>query len=78
MFKNFTIDAHPMAIMVAVVGALSSIFSELDPSNPEHRWLACTRRGLLSSGFHKSRQTIKGLSALPLGFVGKPRSKFRS
>eukprot|EP00403_Amphidinium_massartii_P031546 CAMPEP_0178444774 /NCGR_PEP_ID=MMETSP0689_2-20121128/39736_1 /TAXON_ID=160604 /ORGANISM="Amphidinium massartii, Strain CS-259" /LENGTH=495 /DNA_ID=CAMNT_0020069127 /DNA_START=78 /DNA_END=1562 /DNA_ORIENTATION=- len=43
MFQYFTINAHPMAIMVAVVGALSSIFSELDPANPEHRWLACTR-----------------------------------
>merc|ERR1719284_1631588 len=29
--------------MVAVVGGLSSIFSELDPFNASHRWLACTR-----------------------------------
>ncbi|CAE7940695.1 gltA, partial [Symbiodinium necroappetens] len=43
MFTNFTINAHPMAIMVAVIGALSSVFSELDPSNEIHRWLACTR-----------------------------------
>eukprot|EP00441_Pelagodinium_beii_P037450 CAMPEP_0197626932 /NCGR_PEP_ID=MMETSP1338-20131121/5692_1 /TAXON_ID=43686 ORGANISM="Pelagodinium beii, Strain RCC1491" /NCGR_SAMPLE_ID=MMETSP1338 /ASSEMBLY_ACC=CAM_ASM_000754 /LENGTH=472 /DNA_ID=CAMNT_0043197529 /DNA_START=17 /DNA_END=1435 /DNA_ORIENTATION=+ len=43
MFANFTMNAHPMAIMVAVIGALSSIFSELDPSNAHHRWLACTR-----------------------------------
>lgn len=43
MFSNFTINAHPMAIMVAVIGALSCIFSELDPLNEMHRWLACTR-----------------------------------
>lgn len=43
MFQNFTINAHPMAIMVAVVGGLSTVFSELDPSNTQHRWLACTR-----------------------------------
>eukprot|EP00405_Crypthecodinium_cohnii_P013212 CAMPEP_0206444310 /NCGR_PEP_ID=MMETSP0324_2-20121206/14842_1 /ASSEMBLY_ACC=CAM_ASM_000836 /TAXON_ID=2866 /ORGANISM="Crypthecodinium cohnii, Strain Seligo" /LENGTH=495 /DNA_ID=CAMNT_0053912321 /DNA_START=127 /DNA_END=1614 /DNA_ORIENTATION=- len=43
MYQNFTISAHPMAIMVAVVGGLSSIFHELDPFNYEHQWLACTR-----------------------------------
>ncbi|CAK9093484.1 Citrate synthase (Acetic acid resistance protein) [Durusdinium trenchii] len=43
MFSNFTINAHPMAIMVAVIGALSCIFSELDPLDEEHRWLACKR-----------------------------------
>eukprot|EP00429_Kryptoperidinium_foliaceum_P041812 CAMPEP_0176107000 /NCGR_PEP_ID=MMETSP0120_2-20121206/53695_1 /TAXON_ID=160619 /ORGANISM="Kryptoperidinium foliaceum, Strain CCMP 1326" /LENGTH=496 /DNA_ID=CAMNT_0017441123 /DNA_START=80 /DNA_END=1570 /DNA_ORIENTATION=- len=43
MYANFTISAHPMAIMVAVVGGLSSIFSELDPADSTHRWLACTR-----------------------------------
>merc|ERR1719491_1251928 len=29
--------------MVAVVGALSSVFSELDPFDAQNRWLACTR-----------------------------------
>jgi len=43
MFSTFTMDAHPMAIMVAVTGALSCIYSELDCFNPEHRQLACTR-----------------------------------
>jgi citrate synthase len=43
MFQNFTIAAHPMAIMVAVIGGLSTIFSELDCMNPDHRWLACER-----------------------------------
>mmetsp|Transcript_48371 Transcript_48371/g.138182 ORF Transcript_48371/g.138182 Transcript_48371/m.138182 type:complete len:487 (-) Transcript_48371:29-1489(-) len=43
MFANFTINSHPMAIMVAVVGALSCIYSELEWDNPSHRWLACTR-----------------------------------
>ena len=26
-----------------MIGALSCIFSELDPGNEVHRWLACTR-----------------------------------
>lgn len=43
MFANFKVNSHPMAIMVAVVGALSSIFHELDPHDPQHRWLSCTR-----------------------------------
>eukprot|EP00933_Yihiella_yeosuensis_P022175 TRINITY_DN17461_c0_g1_i1.p1 TRINITY_DN17461_c0_g1~~TRINITY_DN17461_c0_g1_i1.p1 ORF type:complete len:483 (+),score=97.31 TRINITY_DN17461_c0_g1_i1:51-1499(+) len=43
MFQNFDKNAHPMAIMVAVIGSLSAVFSELDSSNPLHRWLACTR-----------------------------------
>ncbi|CAE8637888.1 unnamed protein product [Polarella glacialis] len=43
MFNTFTINAHPMAIMVAVVGALSCVFSELDPANELHRNLACIR-----------------------------------
>lgn len=43
MFQNFTVNAHPMAIMVAVVGGLSARFSELDPHSPQHRWLGCTR-----------------------------------
>jgi len=32
-----------MAIMVAVIGGLSSIFSELDCMDPDHRMLACKR-----------------------------------
>lgn len=43
MFSNFTLNAHPMAIMVAVIGGLSTVFSELDCMNEEHRWLACKR-----------------------------------
>jgi len=43
LYSNFTHNAHPMAIMVAVVGALSCIYSELDCHNPGHRWLACAR-----------------------------------
>jgi len=43
MYQNFTIAAHPMAIMVAVIGGLSSIFSELDCMDPDHRMLACKR-----------------------------------
>merc|ERR1719362_447392 len=43
MFAHFTVNAHPMAIMVAVVCGLSSVFTQLDPFDAGHRWLACTR-----------------------------------
>eukprot|EP00929_Paragymnodinium_shiwhaense_P117049 TRINITY_DN871_c0_g1_i1.p1 TRINITY_DN871_c0_g1~~TRINITY_DN871_c0_g1_i1.p1 ORF type:complete len:964 (+),score=169.65 TRINITY_DN871_c0_g1_i1:92-2983(+) len=43
MYANFTLNAHPMAIMISVVGGLSGVYSELDSSNAEHRWLACMR-----------------------------------
>jgi len=43
LYSNFPLNAHPMAMMVAVVGALSCMYSELDCHNAAHRWLACTR-----------------------------------
>mmetsp|Transcript_11723 Transcript_11723/g.32026 ORF Transcript_11723/g.32026 Transcript_11723/m.32026 type:complete len:499 (-) Transcript_11723:151-1647(-) len=43
MFANFTMNAHPMAILVAVVGALSCVYSELDINDQHNQWLACTR-----------------------------------
>jgi len=43
MYSNFTINAHPMAMMVAVIGGLSCVYSELDPSNVEHRRVACNK-----------------------------------
>ncbi|MCO7223452.1 citrate synthase [Pleionea sp. CnH1-48] len=37
-FKGFRRDAHPMAVMVGVVGALSAFYHDsLDITNPEHR-----------------------------------------
>lgn len=43
-FKGFRRDAHPMAIMVGVVGALSAFYHDsLDMDNPEHRLLSCYR-----------------------------------
>jgi len=37
-FRGFRRDAHPMAIMVGVVGALSAFYHDsLDINNPEHR-----------------------------------------
>ena len=37
-FNGFRRDAHPMAIMVGVVGALSAFYHDtLDINNPEHR-----------------------------------------
>lgn len=43
-FRGFRRDAHPMAIMVGVVGALSSFYHDsLDIGNPEHRERAALR-----------------------------------
>lgn len=43
-FKGFRRDAHPMAVMVGVVGALSAFYHDsLDISHPEHRSLSATR-----------------------------------
>ena len=43
-FEGFRRDAHPMAIMVGVVGALSAFYHEnLDVSNEEHREITAIR-----------------------------------
>lgn len=43
-YQGFRRDAHPMAIMVGVVGALSAFYHDsLDIDNPEHRQLAAYR-----------------------------------
>lgn len=43
-FNGFRRDAHPMAIMVAVVGALSAFYHDtLDIKNPEHRDVSALR-----------------------------------
>jgi citrate synthase len=43
-FKGFRRDAHPMAIMCGVVGALSAFYHEqMDNDNPEHREKAIHR-----------------------------------
>lgn len=43
-FNGFRRDAHPMAVMVGVVGALSAFYHDsLDINNPEHRDLAALR-----------------------------------
>ncbi|MEE3652446.1 MULTISPECIES: citrate synthase [unclassified Brenneria] len=44
MFSGFRRDAHPMALMCAVVGALAAFYHDvLDINNPEHRELAAVR-----------------------------------
>merc|ERR1712093_612334 len=43
MFECFAQKAHPMAVSVAVIGGLSTIFSELDCMVPDDRILACER-----------------------------------
>jgi citrate synthase len=43
-FRGFRRDAHPMAIMVGVVGALSAFYHDsLDISDPDQRWRASMR-----------------------------------
>ncbi len=43
-FKGFRRDAHPMAILCGVVGALSSFYHDsLDVTNPEHRDISAIR-----------------------------------
>lgn len=43
-FNGFRRDAHPMAIMVGVVGALSAFYHDtLDITNPEHRAISALR-----------------------------------
>jgi citrate synthase len=43
-FSGFRRDAHPMAVMVGVVGALSAFYHDaLDINNPEHREIAALR-----------------------------------
>lgn len=43
-FRGFRRDAHPMAVMVGIVGALSSFYHDtLDIDNPEHREKAAFR-----------------------------------
>ncbi|KAF0814133.1 Citrate synthase [Andreprevotia sp. IGB-42] len=43
-FKGFRRDAHPMAMMVGVVGALSAFYQDsLDINNPRHREVAIYR-----------------------------------
>ncbi len=43
-FNGFRRDAHPMAVMVGVVGALSAFYHDtLDIANPEHRTISALR-----------------------------------
>lgn len=43
-FNGFRRDAHPMAVMVGVVGALSAFYHDtLDIQNPEHRAISALR-----------------------------------
>ncbi|MDQ8024284.1 MAG: citrate synthase, partial [Moraxellaceae bacterium] len=44
LYQGFRRDAHPMAILVGVVGALSAYYQDsLDINNPEHRMIAAIR-----------------------------------
>ena len=44
LFQGFRRDAHPMAVMVGVVGALSAFYHDaLDINNPQHRTISAFR-----------------------------------
>jgi len=44
LFRGFRRDAHPMAVMVGVVGALSAFYHDaLDINNPQHRVISAFR-----------------------------------
>ena len=44
LYQGFRRDAHPMAVMVGVVGALSAFYHDaLDINNPEHRKISAFR-----------------------------------
>src|SRR5687767_10324559 len=44
LFRGFRRDAHPMAVMIGVVGALSAFYHEdLDTADPHHRMIATYR-----------------------------------
>ncbi|MFT4174166.1 MAG: citrate synthase [Rhodocyclaceae bacterium] len=44
LYQGFRRDAHPMSILVGVVGALAAYYQDsLDINNPEHRTIAATR-----------------------------------
>ena len=43
-FRGFRRDAHPMAVVCGVVGALSAFYHDsLDIENPEHRTISANR-----------------------------------
>jgi len=43
-YRGFHHNAHPMAIMCAVVGGMSAFYHEtMDIANPDHRWLSAYR-----------------------------------
>jgi citrate synthase len=43
-FQGFRRDAHPMAVLVGCVGALSAFYHDsLDIQNPEHRFVSAIR-----------------------------------
>src|SRR5204863_1566384 len=44
LYQGFRRDAHPMAVMVGVVGALSAFYHDaLDINNPQHRTISAFR-----------------------------------
>ena len=71
-FNGFRRDAHPMAVMVGVVGALSAFYHDsLDISNPGHREISALR--LLAKVPTIAAMTYKYYTGLPFMY---PRNSF--
>lgn len=71
-FNGFRRDAHPMAVMVGVVGALSAFYHDsLDINNPEHREISALR--LLAKVPTIAAMTFKYFTGFPFMY---PRNEF--
>jgi len=71
-FSGFRRDAHPMAVMVGVVGALSAFYHDsLDINNPEHREISALR--LLSKVPTIAAMTYKYYTGFPFMY---PKNAF--
>ena len=71
-FNGFRRDAHPMAVMVGVVGALSAFYHDsLDINNPEHREISALR--LLAKVPTIAAMTYKYYTGLPFMY---PKNSF--
>ena len=71
-FNGFRRDAHPMAVMVGVVGALSAFYHDsLDINNPEHREISALR--LLAKVPTIAAMTYKYYTGFPFMY---PKNEF--
>ena len=71
-FSGFRRDAHPMAVMVGVVGALSAFYHDsLDINNPQHREISAIR--MLAKVPTIAAMTLKYCTGAPFMY---PKNKY--